>query len=575
MSITSLFSGIFIVVAGGLADRMGRAKVLYLGIWLSIAGSLLIAVTPENLGGLTSAMLLGGRVVQGLSAACIMPASMALVKTYYEGKDRQRALSYWSIGSWGGSGFCALFGGLMATSFLGWRSILWISIVLSVLALFLLKGTPESKAEQDPAAERRFDFTGLIFLILMLVSINVYISQGPKIGWLSLGGIALVAIFVVTGLLFLQIEVRSRNPFVILKLFSNATFTGATLFNFLLNGAAGTLIVSLDLVQVAAGMSSLQSGLLTLGYLVAILATIRVGEKLLQRFGPKKPLLWGSMITGVGILLCSMAFLYIDQYIVLSIIGFTLFGIGLGFHATPSTDAALSNVPDSEVGSASGIYKMASSLGNAIGVAVSAALYVAGQAMDPALIQSWGLFIVRQDNVALRFGWRHRPVVQRADGGHRDRRNHRDRSFRETEGQREDQTRRGGAAANRELIESAMSRCCAPALALYGLIPCRPRRIPAGASQAVGGWPIAANQAHRIAACCTWLAAWQPSVSSGVPRGRAGPGSHPAQVDRCCCSRAMPRRLQHMRGCHGRRTWMHQGQAARNRQRAAKRRNPG
>lgn len=349
-------------------------------------------------------MLLGGRVVQDLSAACIMPASMALVKNYYEGKDRQRALSYWSIGSWGGSGFCALFGGLMATSFLGWRSIFWISIVLSVLALFLLKGTPESKAEQDPAAERRFDFTGLIFFILMLVSINVYISQGPNIGWLSLGGIALVAIFVVTGLLFLQIEVRSRNPFVNLKLFSNGTFTGATLSNFLLNGAAGTLIVSLGLVQVAAGMSSLQSGLLTLGYLVAILATIRVGEKLLQRFGPKKLMLWGSMITGVGILMCSMTFLYIDQYILLSVIGFTLFGIGLGFNATPSTDAALSNVPDSEVGSASGIYKMASSLGNAIGVAISAALYVAGQAMDPALIQSWGLFIGRQDNVALRFG---------------------------------------------------------------------------------------------------------------------------------------------------------------------------
>ncbi|MGM0928227.1 MAG: MFS transporter [Actinomycetota bacterium] len=236
------------------------------------------------------------------------------------------------------------------------------------------------------------------------MAINVYISQGPVIGWFSGAGLGLVAAFVVFGLLFLQIETRRSYSFVDLKLFSNGTFTGATLSNFLLNGAAGTLIVALGLVQVAAGMNSLQSGLLTLGYLIAILATIRVGEKLLQRFGPRKPMLWGSMITGIGILLCSTTFLRIGEYIVLTVIGFTLFGVGLGFYATPSTDAALSNVPDAQVGAASGIYKMASSLGNAIGVAISAALYVAAQAVDPQIIQSWGLFIGRQDNVALRFG---------------------------------------------------------------------------------------------------------------------------------------------------------------------------
>jgi MFS transporter, DHA2 family, multidrug resistance protein len=155
---------------------------------------------------------------------------------------------------------------------------------------------------------------------------------------------------------------------------------------------------------VAAGMSALQSGLLTLGYLIAILSTIRVGERLLQRFGARRPMLWGAIITGIGILLCSMTFLHIGEYIVLSVIGFTLFGVGLGFYATPSTDAALSSVPDAQVGAASGIYKMASSLGNAIGVAISAALFVAGQSVDPSLIESWGLFLGRQDNLALRFG---------------------------------------------------------------------------------------------------------------------------------------------------------------------------
>jgi DHA2 family multidrug resistance protein-like MFS transporter len=404
VSITSLFSGIFIVVAGSLADRIGRTKILNVGIWLGIVGSLLIVLTPEDGGGLTSALLLGGRVVQGLSAACIMPSSMALIKQFYDGKDRQRALSFWSIGSWGGSGLCSLFGGFMATTALGWRSIFVLSIIVSFVSLLLLRGTPESKAQAPEGGYRRFDWGGLIAFIIMLVAINVYISQGPNIGWLSITGVALVVVAVVSGLVFLQVEVHQGAPFIDLNLFRNGTFTGATLSNFLLNGAAGTLIVALGLVQVAAGMSPLESGLLTIGYLVAILATIRVGEKLLQRFGPRKPMLWGSMITGVGILMCSMTFLLIEQYIVLTVIGFTLFGVGLGFYATPSTDAALSNVPDNQVGAASGIYKMASSLGNAIGVAISAALYVAGQAVDPAMIQSWGFFIGNQDNVALRFG---------------------------------------------------------------------------------------------------------------------------------------------------------------------------
>jgi DHA2 family multidrug resistance protein-like MFS transporter len=151
-------------------------------------------------------------------------------------------------------------------------------------------------------------------------------------------------------------------------------------------------------------MSSLQSGLLTIGYLVAIIGTIRVGEKLLQKFGPRRPMLWGSTITGIGILLCSPTFLLIEQYIVTTVIGFTLFGIGLGFYATPSTDAALTNVPEDQIGAASGIYKMASSLGNAIGVAVSAAIYVAAQNVSPEILEQLDIFIGRQDNIALRFG---------------------------------------------------------------------------------------------------------------------------------------------------------------------------
>jgi DHA2 family multidrug resistance protein-like MFS transporter len=187
-------------------------------------------------------------------------------------------------------------------------------------------------------------------------------------------------------------------------LFDNKTYSGATLSNFLLNGAAGTLLVALSLVQQGAGLSSLQSGLLTVGYLVAILSTIRVGEKLLQKMGARKPMLMGCAITATGILLTTFTFLLTGQYMVLAFIGFTLFGIGLGFYATPSTDAALSNVPNEKAGAASGIYKMASSLGAAFGVAISAALFTALSGLTSTSFAPLSdLFLGRTDNVALRF----------------------------------------------------------------------------------------------------------------------------------------------------------------------------
>jgi len=97
VSITALFSGIFIVVMGGLADRLGRVRVLNWGFMFSIAGSLLVGLAPK--GGLGTVFLMLGRILQGLSAAAIMSSSLALVQVYWEGAARQRAISLWSMGS--------------------------------------------------------------------------------------------------------------------------------------------------------------------------------------------------------------------------------------------------------------------------------------------------------------------------------------------------------------------------------------------------------------------------------------------------------------------------------------------
>lgn len=372
VSLSALFSGLFIVGAGDIADKFGRVKLTYIGLALNIIGSILIIITP------LPSLLIIGRAVQGLSAACIMPATLAIINEYYIGTARQRALSYWSIGSWGGSGVCTLFGGLMATNF-GWRSIFIISIILTILAMILMKHTPETKAEpigNKPLEPKKFDVIGLIILVICMLSINVIITQTSNYGLMSPLILGLIAVFVISLIVFVMYENRIKHPLVDFDLFKNKGYTGATVSNFMLNGVAGgTLIVVNTYYQQQLDFNSQQTGYISLTYLVAVLIMIRVGEKILQALGPKRPLLMGSGFTVIGLILLSLTFLPDAWYIAASVVGYLLFGTGLGIYATPSTDTAVAQAPDEKVGVASGVYKMASSLGNAFGVAISSTVY--------------------------------------------------------------------------------------------------------------------------------------------------------------------------------------------------------
>jgi DHA2 family multidrug resistance protein-like MFS transporter len=399
VSITALFSGIFIVVMGGLADRVGRVKIVQWGFVLSIVGSLLVGLAPS--GALASPSLILGRVCQGLSGACIMPASLALVKAYWEGAARQRAVSLWSIGSWGGSGFAALFGGLMAAN-VGWRWIFLSGALVSALGMLMVRGTPESRA--DTKRGYTFDTVGVLTFMIAMVALLVLATQGAQLGWASGASVGLLAAALVFGVIFLRSESHNANAFVDFRLFDNKTYTGATLSNLLLNAVSGILIVSMTLVQRAGQMSAQAAGLLTLGYAIAIVAFIRVGEKLLQRLGPRRPMIWGSTIVGASIVLLMPTSVMLQTYKILAFVAFTLFGIGLALYATPSTDAALANLPADQAGAGSGLYKMASSLGASFGVAISAVIFTAlsGDNAPVRWIAGMITFVGRQDNLAMR-----------------------------------------------------------------------------------------------------------------------------------------------------------------------------
>lgn len=234
VSNTTLFSGMFIVVVGGLADRIGRVKILRLGFVLSLLGSLIVGVTPS--GAWAEPFMVVGRVFQGLAGAFILPSSLALVKTYWDGVARQRAISLWSIGSWGGMGFAALFGGLMAEN-VGWRWIFFAGAAICLLGLLMIAGTPECTA--PVSGDYRFDAAGLVTFVVMMLSLQVVLTQGGTFGWFSLTTLGLLVFSAVLLVLFFRIERGNPHAFINFRLFDSPMFTGATVSNFFINATSG------------------------------------------------------------------------------------------------------------------------------------------------------------------------------------------------------------------------------------------------------------------------------------------------------------------------------------------------
>ena len=176
VSITSFATGIFMVGAGDVSDKIGRLKMTYLGIILSIIASLLIIISD------ITALLIIGRVIQGISAAILLPATVGVLKDQFEGKDLRKAISYLMIGTVGGVGIASLVGGFIAT-YINWQSNFILSIIIAIIAFVLLLGTKEEAKEVID--NRPFDYIGMLIFAVLIGSITLFATQGFEQGWTS------------------------------------------------------------------------------------------------------------------------------------------------------------------------------------------------------------------------------------------------------------------------------------------------------------------------------------------------------------------------------------------------------
>lgn len=120
--------------------------------------------------------------------------------------------------------------------------------------LVLIRDIPESRAEGREGYT--FDVAGVATFMIAMVALQMFVTQGNRLGWTSLIAWLLIAGTLIFGFLFLRVERRNPKAFVDFKLFNNPTYTGATISNFLLNAVTGTMLVSLQLVQLGGNMTA-------------------------------------------------------------------------------------------------------------------------------------------------------------------------------------------------------------------------------------------------------------------------------------------------------------------------------
>lgn len=366
ISLTSFATGIFMVAAGDIADKIGQLRMTYMGLIISMFASLLLIISD------ITALLIIGRILQGLSAAILLPSTVGVLNNQFKGDYLRRAISYLMISTVGGIGLAGVIGGLIATNF-GWQTNFIISIVIAFIAILLLKGTPE-KVNQH-SHRHPFDYKGMSIFAVMIGSFTLLLTQGFEQGWFSTFSFICLSIFIITTLIFIIIERRHEVPFIDFSVLRNRPFIGAFLNNFVLNSGLGVTVVFFIYAQTHLGLSAAQSGLVTLPYAIVAVAMIRLGEKATLRFGGKLMLIIGPLFPVIGITIISMTSLQPSQYIIAVVIGFVICAIGNGLVATPGLTIAIFSMPNEKVGLATGLYKMSGTLGGAFGIALSTTVF--------------------------------------------------------------------------------------------------------------------------------------------------------------------------------------------------------
>jgi EmrB/QacA subfamily drug resistance transporter len=359
------FAGL-LLLGGRLADLYGLRKVLVAGLTMFATASL-----AGGLAG-TPAVLVAARAAQGIGAAVLAPATLALLTTAIpEGSARVRAIAWWTaVGLAGGTAGNILGGAI--TEFASWRWTLLINVPLGAATVALALRRLHDRSSRP--ANAHLDLPGAVAAVLGLTALTYAIGESRDRGWTDPATLATLSLGVLALAVFVAVEARfARTPLFPLRLLGARA---VSIGNLLVALAAACLMPMwyflAFLMQEGLGYTALQTGL---GFLPHTLITMAVGARvapaLMHRFDSRAVIAVGAVIAALGFGWQGLNASALDGSYVQEILGpAILISVGGGLLNTPITATVTSGVADTDAGAASGLMNTAKQIGGAIGLAV-------------------------------------------------------------------------------------------------------------------------------------------------------------------------------------------------------------
>ncbi|AKP02568.1 MFS transporter [Companilactobacillus pabuli] len=370
-----------LMIFGKLGDKYGKIKFFKWGTLLFVISSALCAMSVSWL------TLIISRSLQAIGAAMTMATSNGIIVEVFPDSRRGQALG------WMGS-FVSL-GGIIGPSiggillnFFPWHIIFWLNVPIGVIAIFLLFRYLPNKLDQK-YANRGFDLTGSVLLVIGFTSMFVGILLSQQLGWADWRILTMTIVGLILLVILYRYEAKQNEPILPVNLFKNKWFTIQLLACFMVFIIDFFFdVIAPFYLQNARGFSPLFSGFFLLIFPVVQLFVAPISGGLADRHDPFKITLVGLAIISFGQIFYVISGL--NNTILIFAVGAALAGLGNGLFHSPNNVLVMSNVSQKDYGSAGSVYSLSRTVGMVVGSAMSTTLLFGSMSiLDGSRVKSY------------------------------------------------------------------------------------------------------------------------------------------------------------------------------------------